>query len=63
VTEKFQEVQDSAGNTVARIVDNPNQRPNDWPVWIELAEGYYVYEGKQACHDRSDAPRVKLGVK
>lgn len=63
MTEHFSDIQDANGNIVARVVYNPNQQPESVPYWIEVSSGYDVFHGKQACHDRANAPRVRTGVK
>ncbi len=63
MTERVDEIRDGAGHVIARVVYNPNQIPESVPYWIELADGYEVYHGKQACHDRSEATRLPKGVK
>ncbi len=63
MTERFHEIHDAQGRVVARIVHNPNQEPASVPYWIELADGFEVYQGKQQCHDRSEEKRLPVGVK
>lgn len=63
MAERFYDVLDSEGNIVARVIDNPKQRNDSFPVWIEVADGYQVASGKQQCHDRSEVTRLPVGRK
>lgn len=63
MTEHFYDVMDGEGNVVARVVDNPRQRNDTFPVWIEVSEGYQVASGKQQCHDRKEVKRLPVGRK